>query len=864
MSTQTNDVVDKFERFYQTQYQQEISTLANRFPRDQKSLEINWQDLFKYDSELAEDYLDHPEQMRDYAEEALRIHDIPNGVNLADAHVRIANINNTAEIRELRSDHVNQLISIEGIVRNKTDVRPKLLEAAFECQRCGTLTRIPQSSTDLAEPHECQGCDRQGPFNINYTQSDFIDSQALRLQESPEGLQGGETPQNLDVRFRDDIVGDVSPGNPVEVTGIVRLEDQTGQDKSTTFDMYIEGVSLRIKDEKFEDFDLTEEDKQKIEDRSELPDVYEAFRDSIAPSIYGYPEEKLAIMLQLFSGYTKHLPDNSRIRGDIHILLIGDPGTGKSQLLQYIRNVAPRSVYASGKGSSTAGLCVTGDTRIHTTNGFIPIRDLATEKHPEPVSHDTSAPANTSLYTYDTDNDSTVETTASHVWRMPEKPCIAIEAHNGTEITVSENTPLLTKTPSGTAWKEASNLIAGDIVRQEKTVHSETTTNEEPESPEVNDVEWVTINSVTDAGEQEVFDLTVPDTHNFVGNGFVTHNTAAAVQVDMGDGSEWTLEAGTLVLADKGIAAIDELDKMSPEDRSALHEGLEQQEITVSKAGINATLKSRCALLGAANPKYGRFDEYETVADQIELDPALISRFDLIFTITDDPNEEEDRDLARHILDSNVAGELNTKKNNGQDTSVNQSDVDEHIDTVDPEIDPMFFRKYIAYAKQTCFPELTKEARNHLEDFYVDLRDQGSDEDAAIPVTARKLEALVRLAEASARVRLSNEATIEDAKRATTLAHSSLEDIGIDPETGEFDADMIETGSSTSQRERVKSIKGIISELEDNYDDGAPEEEIMKLAKGSGMDESKIEHEIENLKQSTDIYCPANGVYRTI
>lgn len=694
MSTTTNDIVQKFEQFYQNYYNDQVLTLANAFPRDQKSLEINWQDLFEFDSDIAEDYLNHPEQMREYAEEALRIHDVPNGVNLANAHVRITNVNNKVDIRELRSKHVNQLISIDGIIRNKTDVRPKLLEAAFECQLCGTLTRIPQSSTDLQEPHECKGCERQGPFNINYTQSDFIDSQALRVQESPEGLHGGETPQNIDVRFRDDMVGNVTAGNPVEVTGILRLEDQNGQDKSTTFDMYIEGISLHAKDEKFEDFTLTEDDKQQIRDRSGLPDVYEAFRDSIAPSIYGYPKEKLAIMLQLFGGYTKHLPDNSRIRGDLHILLIGDPGTGKSQLLQYIRNIAPRSVYASGKGSSTAGL------------------------------------------------------------------------------------------------------------------------------------------------------------------------TAAAVQVDMGDGSEWTLEAGTLVLADKGIAAIDELDKMSPEDRSALHEGLEQQEITVSKAGINATLKSRCALLGAANPKYGRFDQYQSLPEQIDLDPALISRFDLIFTITDQPDPEEDRDLAQHIINSNFAGQLNTKKASGTETTITDDDVNEHIDTVDPEIDPDFFRKYIAYAKQTCFPELTKEARDHIEDFYVDLRLNGTDEDAPVPVTARKLEGLVRLAEASARVRLSNEATIEDAKRATTLAQSSLEDIGIDPETGEFDADIMETGNSKSQRDRVKSIRGIINELSQNNDKGAKEEEVYELAESAGMSEDQIEHQLTKLRRDGIIYQPSNGYYR--
>jgi len=229
--------------------------------------------------------------------------------------------------------------------------------------------------------------------------------------------------------------------------------------------------------------DITGEDKEEIVRLSSSEGIYEKMVASIAPSIYGYDQEKLSMILQLFSGVTKQLPDGSRIRGDLHMLLIGDPGTGKSQMLAYIENIAPRAVYTSGKGSSSAGL------------------------------------------------------------------------------------------------------------------------------------------------------------------------TAAAVRDDFGDGQQWSLEAGALVLADRGIAAIDELDKMRPEDRSAMHEALEQQKISVSKAGINATLKSRCSLLGAANPKYGRFDQYEPISEQIDLEPALISRFDLIFTVTDTPTRKRPQPCRTHHHD---------------------------------------------------------------------------------------------------------------------------------------------------------------------------------------------------------------------
>src|SRR6056297_1458622 len=464
------DLTERFIQFYRNYYREEIGSLAQRYPNEQRSLYVDYDDLFQFDRDLAEDFRTKPDQMREYAEEALRLYDLPADVSLGRAHVRIENLPEGIDIRGIRvhDDHIGKLVSVKGIVRKATDVRPKVTEAAFECQRCGTMTYIPQSDGGFQEPHECQGCERQGPFRVNFDQSEFVDSQKLRIQESPEGLRGGETPQSLDVDIVDDITGQVSPGDHVTCVGVLHIEQvQQGNEKSAIFDLYMDGVSIAIEDEEFEDMDITEADKREIIELSNREDIYEAMVDSIAPAIYGYEEEKLAMILQLFSGVTKHLPDGSRIRGDLHMLLIGDPGTGKSQMISYVENIAPRSVYTSGKGSSAAGL------------------------------------------------------------------------------------------------------------------------------------------------------------------------TAAAVRDDFGDGQQWSLEAGALVLADKGIAAVDELDKMDASDRSAMHEGLEQQSISVSKAGINATLKSRCSLLGAANPKYGRFDQYEPIGEQIDLEPALISRFDLIFTVTD-------------------------------------------------------------------------------------------------------------------------------------------------------------------------------------------------------------------------------------
>jgi replicative DNA helicase Mcm len=285
--------------------------------------------------------------------------------------------------------------------------------------------------------------------------------------------------------------------------------------------------------------------------------------------------------------------------------------------------------------------------------------------------------------------------------------------------------------------------------------------------------------------------------------------------------------------------------------------------ISVSKAGINATLKSRCSLLGAANPTYGRFDQYEPIGEQIDLEPPLISRFDLIFTVTDQPDEEEDAELAEHILQTNYAGELNTHRTKTSTSNYTEEEVRQVTDEVAPTIEPDLFRKYVAYAKRNCFPTMTEEAKAQIQEFYVDLRAQGADEDAPVPVTARKLEALVRLAEASARVRLSDTVEQEDAKRAVDIAEYCLKDIGLDPETGELDADVVETGTSKSQRDRIKSIKNLIADIESEYDEGAPVEVIIERAEEAGMDVDTAKHEIDKLKQKGEVYEPRTDHLRT-
>ena len=674
MSAEEMEFSDQWAEFFRRYYKTEINELATS---EDNSIYVDFADIYQFDPELANDLERHPEELLGIAEDVVAEFDTATDVELEGTNVRIADFSETTDIRQIRSEDVNNLIAVEGIVRKATDVRPKVEEAAFECQRCGTLTTVDQSGGEFSEPYECRGCERKGPFELLFDQSDFVDAQSLRIQESPEGLRGGQTPQNIDINIEDDLPGVVNPGDRVTATGVLRA---VPDDESRTFDIFVEGVNVEIEEQDFKEFEITEDDRERILEIAESHDVHERIVESVAPTIYGYEVEKLAMVLQLFAGVTKNLPDGTRIRGDMHVLLIGDPGTGKSQLLQYIEKISPRGIYTSGKGATSAGL------------------------------------------------------------------------------------------------------------------------------------------------------------------------TAAAVQDDFGEG-KWTLEAGALVLADKGIACVDELDKMEASDRSALHEALEQQQISVAKAGINATLKSRCSLLGAANPKYGRFDEYEGIAEQIDLEPALISRFDLIFTINDEIDEEADTRIAEHILESNYVGER----------SAAGDDVPEGEIEIQPEIDFELLRKYIAYARQHCAPRMTTEAREHIRDFYVDLRKGGEDNDT-MPVTARKLEAIVRLAEASARVRLSDEVGVEDADRAIDIVQKSLEQVGVDPETGELDIDVIESGHSKSQRDRIKGLKEIIEDLAD--DDGkAPKEDILDAAE-QNMERTKAEEQLQMLKRNGEILEPSPGYFR--
>ncbi len=676
-------LMERWERFFQEYCKDKIESVALLYP-EKKSLLLDYWDIDRYDSELGEYLLEKPYRAIYAAEVALKRIDVAG--EAPPLHFRIKNLPETRkiEIRDLRATHLGKFIAVDGLVKKVTEVRPKLRDAAFECQKCGAIIKVPQEENTITEPLECYsdqgGCGRKSSFKLLTEESVFIDSQKIEIQESPEGLRGGAQPMRLVIHLEDDLVGDIVPGDRITVNGILRAQSRrSGRVKLTEFNKVMDANSIEIKEQAFEEIAISEEDEKKIKEVSKDPMLYEKIRNSIAPTIYGLETEKDALALQLFGGVPKIMPDGTRIRGDIHILLVGDPGTAKSQLLRYISQLAPRSIYTSGKSSSAAGL------------------------------------------------------------------------------------------------------------------------------------------------------------------------TASAVRSDEFGEGRWTLEAGALVLADLGIACVDELDKMSPKDRDALHQAMEQQEISVAKAGINATLKSRCALLGAANPKFGRFDEYSPLADQINIPPALLSRFDLIFPLTDKPDKERDEALASHILEVHKYGEILA------------CDKEIEIDKIKPAFDPEFLRKYIAYAKRNVFPILTEEAMEKIKEYYVDMRARSKE---TVPFTPRQLEAFIRIAEASARMRLSNVVTAEDAERAIKIVEYYLRKVGMEREIGDFNIDIITTGITKTQKDKMKIITEIIREICQEIEGPAPLEEIIERAKEEGMDKDTVEKLINKMRKEGIIFEPKHGKYR--
>ena len=342
--------------------------------------------------------------------------------------------------------------------------------------------------------------------------------------------------------------------------------------------------------------------------------------------------------------------------------------------------------------------------------------------------------------------------------------------------------------------------------------------------------------------EDYVYDLTINDAHSFIANGFIVHNTAAVVKDKLS--GDFYLEAGALVLADMGVCIIDEIDKMDAKDRVAMHEALEQQTVSIAKAGIVATLNARCAVLAAANPAFGRYLPNRTVAENVDLPVTLLSRFDLIFIIKDEPQIDRDKKVAEHV------------------TTLHSGEIPEEFKDIIP---PDLLRKYIAYARKYVKPILSKEARDKIIQFYTQLRSKSTDSKSPITITARQLEALIRITEAEAKMRLSPIVEIEDVERAIRLFMKFLQSVGIDVETGRIDIDVIMTGKPRSAQEKIATIIDVLTKLEE-LNGGKPVklEDLYRECEQVGLDRVTVEKLVNLLIRNGELYMPRPGYVKRV
>jgi len=656
---------EKLEKFlHRKEVLKELRRLA---AAGQKSLVVEFEQLLEFDMELAKALLDSPNDFLETADSILT-----EITKLPSMHLRVKSIDKTTAIRDIRAGHVSKFIQVEGIMTRASEVKPEVKEAVFKCLRCNELNRVMQIDEVYREPLVCENpnCSRRGPFKLEVESSEFRDWQSIRIQERPEELRGGRMPRQLDCIIKDDFVDKAVPGNHIVASGILRVfQEGMPKQRKTTFRKILFISHIEVMHKGIEEAELSPEDEARIKELAKDQWLRNLIVQSIAPSIYGYEPVKEGIALQLFGCSPVELPDGTRIRGDTHVLLTGDPGVAKSQLLKWVTQVAPRGLYTSGKKATGAGL------------------------------------------------------------------------------------------------------------------------------------------------------------------------TAAAVRDEIGGG--WTLEAGALVISDGGLCAIDEFDKMSDEDRSAILEGLEQQTISIAKAGIVATLNTRTAVLAAANPKGGRFDRQRNLSEQIDLPPVVLSRFDLIFPMRDEPLAERDRTVAHHMLELH------------------------HDPTrvVKPPLDIDTLRKLIIYARKYIDPKFEdEEALKTIEDFYVKWRSVAERGEAPVPITPRQLEALIRLAKANARMHLSDRVTVEDANRAIKLMSFYLREAGIDIETGKVDIDVLMTGRSRSQREKIQRVLDVIKELEGEYGGAAPVEQVKSMAESEGISAAFVERVIEEESKRGHLYEPKPGM----
>ncbi len=685
--------IQKFEDFYRL-FQEKpgvykyLDQINDVISKGGTTLIVFYEDLLAFDPQIADKLKTDPESVLEDAIEAFKNILKFQGTVITNQYyfVRVTTQDKKCplfiHLRGLRAKNIDNFIWSNGILIRSSTIRPKLKRATFECVLCGSQFEVIQLTSKIKWPNFCsnQRCKAktQSDFRLISKSSEFIDWQSIMIQEIPEDLPPGRIPRSVQAILTHDLVDSVKPGDRIKVMGIFKsvLAHSTQSNNSTLFKTFIDVNFIDPEDKSEQTVDLSKEDKETIEELSKEPRIQKKIARSISPSIYGRIQLKMACALSLFGGTRRKKLGGGYKRGDLHFLVVGDPGTGKSEILKGAVDVSPRGLYTSGKGSTGVGL------------------------------------------------------------------------------------------------------------------------------------------------------------------------TAAVIKES--DTGQMNLEAGVVVLANGGIAAIDEFDKMDTADRSALHEAMEQQTVSIAKAGIVATLKAQTAIIAAANPHSGRYDRYKTPTQNIRLPPTLLSRFDLIFVVVDRPNPSEDAQMAEFIL-----------KNAMIKPEEEFDDIGERMAPIPKEL----LKKYIKHAKRTCHPILSEEAKERIKEFYLKLRDQYDSEDAIISILARNLDALVRLSEAYAKMALRDVVTKEDVEDIIKLFKRFLKDTGYDEISGKIDMDRIFVGQSRSNLNRLESLMNKLKEI---YEENGwrPLERInviQILDLEEKLDKKFIENAIEELIKEGTLYEPKSG-----
>jgi replicative DNA helicase Mcm len=650
-----------------------FNRINNMMASNAQSLVVDYIDFDSFNPSLAKQITHEPDEMLEAFNGAVlsilrEIHPDYEQEIRDKIRVRMGNYTVQKGLREINADLIDNLVSVSGMVVRSSEVKPLAKKVAYRCTNCNTDTEAQLKSLVLKKPQKCPACSEK-ELEMNPEKSIFIDFQMVRLQELPEDLPAGQLPHYVEVTVMGDLVDQCRPGDRIMLTGIIRIEQEqlAPQAKISLFRLRMEGNNIEYlggragsKDTRsVERITISTEDERQIRTIASKPDAYDKLIASFAPHIYGHETLKESILLLIVGSVTKKLEDGSTRRGDINVLMVGDPGTAKSEMLKFAAKIAPRGLYTSGRGSTAAGL------------------------------------------------------------------------------------------------------------------------------------------------------------------------TAAVIRDKSGI---MMLEAGAVVLGDQGLVCIDEFDKIKPEDRSALHEVMEQQTCSVAKGGIVATLNARTSILAAANPMYGKYDPYKNITENVNLPVPLLTRFDLIFIVRDIPEREKDNLVASHILEIHKDTEHAAK----------------------PAIEIDLFSKYLSYARETE-PALTQEAIDIIRSYYMDMRKVESE--GMITVTPRQLEGLVRLATARARLLLKDSVDAEDASRAIYLVEQMLRTAGVDVNTGKMDVGVL-YGKPQSEVSKSKTLmdvfKGLSGSENNDVEEKALIDELVKT--GKFTDENDARKYFENAKREGQVY----------